>query len=90
MDIRISIFGFLRIEHLTQVGDFSPSVDSGDPVDHYNVLKLYLCVINLIVEFNILSKSGLGIEIGQLRAEIQLRSHRKTGKIATSRKNLKN
>ncbi len=36
MDIRTSIFDFLRIKHLTQVGDFSPSVDSGDPEDHYN------------------------------------------------------
>jgi hypothetical protein len=32
----------------------------------------------------------IGIEIGQLCAEIQLLSHRKTGKIATSQKNLKN
>jgi hypothetical protein len=72
MVIRISIFDFLFIEHLTQVGDFSPSVDSGDPVDHYNVLKLYFCVINFIVEFNVLSKSGLEIEIGKLCAEIQL------------------
>jgi hypothetical protein len=77
------------MKHLTQVGDFSPSVDSGHPVDNYNVLKLYLCFVNLIVEFNILSKSGLGIEIGQLRAEIQLLSHRKIGKIATSRRNRK-
>jgi hypothetical protein len=55
-------------------------------------------VINLIVEFNILSKSGLGIEIGQLcaikkyilfGAMIQLLSHRKTSEIATFRKNLK-
>jgi hypothetical protein len=48
----------------------------------------YFRVINLIVEFNVLSKSGLGIEIGQLGAEIQLLSHHKTGKITTSRKNL--
>jgi hypothetical protein len=90
MAIRISIFDFLFIERLTQVGDFSPSVDSGTTEGHYNVLKLYFCVINLIVEFNVLSKSGLGIKIGQLRAEIQLLSHRKTSKIATSRKNRKN
>ncbi len=70
MDIRTSIFDFLFIEHLTQVRDFSPSVDPGATVDHYNGLKLYFCVINLIVEFNVLSKSGLGIEIGQLCAEI--------------------
>jgi hypothetical protein len=44
-------------------------------------------VINFIVEFNVFSKSGLAIEIGQLCAEIQLLSRRKTGKIATSRKN---
>jgi hypothetical protein len=50
----------------------------------------YFRVINLIVEFNVLSKSGLGIKIGQLCAEIQLLSHRKTSKIATSRKNRKN
>jgi hypothetical protein len=89
MDIKISIFDFLRIEHLTHVGDFSPSVDSGATVDHYNVLKLYFCVIKLIVESNELSKCGLGIEIGQLCAEIQLLSHRKTGKIATFRRNRK-
>jgi hypothetical protein len=46
----------------------------------------YFRVTNLIVKFNVLSKSGLGVEIGQLCAEIQLLSHRKTGKIATSRK----
>jgi hypothetical protein len=90
MDIMILIFNFLFIEHLTQVGDFSRLVDSGATVDHYNVLKLYFCVIDLIVEFNVRSKSGLGIEIGQLSAEIQLLSHRKTGQIATSRKNRKN
>jgi hypothetical protein len=89
MDIRTSVFDFLRTKHLTQVGDFSPSVDSGDPVDHCNVLKSHFCVINFIVEFNELFKSGLGIEIGQLCVEIQLLSHRKTGKIATFRKNRK-
>jgi hypothetical protein len=91
MVIKTSEFEFLRIEHLTQVGDFSPSVDSGEPVDldHYNVFKSYFCVLNpiSIVEFNILSKSG--IEIGQSYAEIQLHSHRKTSEIATSRKNRK-
>ncbi len=86
MVIRISIFGFLFIEHLTQVRNFSPSVDSGATKDHYNVLKLYFCVIILIVEFNILSKSGLRIEIGKLYAEIQLLSHRKSGKVAHSGK----
>jgi hypothetical protein len=49
----------------------------------------YFRVINLIVEFNVPSKSGLGIEIGQLCAEIQLLSHRKTDKIVTSRKKSK-
>ncbi len=89
MVIRISIFDFLRTEHLTQVGDFSPSVNSGASVDHKKDIKLYFCVINIIVEFNLLSKSGLGIEIGQLCAEIQPLSYRKTGKIETSRKNRK-
>jgi hypothetical protein len=42
----------------------------------------YFRVINLKGEFNVLSKTGLGIEIGQLCAEIQLLSYRKTGKIA--------
>jgi hypothetical protein len=37
--------------------------------------------MNLIVEFNVLSKSGLGIEIGQLRAEILLLSHKKPAKL---------
>ncbi len=84
MVIRISRFDFLRIEHLTQVGDFSLSVDSGDPVDHYNVLKLCFRVINPIIELNVLSKSGLGIEIGKSCIEISLLSHRKTSKIMTS------
>jgi hypothetical protein len=75
MVIRISVFDFLRIEHLSQVGDFSPSVNFGASVDHYSVLKSCFLVIILIVEFNVLSKTGLGIEIGQLCAEIQLLSH---------------
>jgi hypothetical protein len=87
---RISIFNCLRIKHLTQVGDFSPLVDSRDSVDHYNDLKSCFFVTNLIVEFNVLSKSGFGIKIGQLYAEVPLLSHRKTSKIATSRKNRKN
>jgi hypothetical protein len=70
MVIRISIFDFLRTEHLTQVGDFTPLVDSGATVYHYNDLKLYFRVINFIVEFNILSKSGLGIEIFKFCVEI--------------------
>jgi hypothetical protein len=67
---RISIFDFLRMKHLTQVGDFSPSVDSGATVDHYNVLKLYFRVSNLIIESNELSKSGLEVEIGRYFSEI--------------------
>jgi hypothetical protein len=67
---RISMFDFLLIKHLTQIGDFSPSVDSGASVDHYNDLKLYFRVLDLIVEFNKLSKSGLGIEIGRYFTEI--------------------
>jgi hypothetical protein len=87
---RISIFDFLRQKHLTQVGYFSPSVDSGASVDHYHDLKLYFRVLNLIVESNELSKSGLGIEIGRFCVKIQLLSHRKTSKIAAFRKNRKN
>jgi hypothetical protein len=55
---RTSILDFLRIEHLTQVGDFSPSVDSGDPVDHYNVLKSGFHVENIKIEFYVLFKTG--------------------------------
>jgi hypothetical protein len=33
MAIRISRFDFLRIEHLTWVGDFSPSADFGASVE---------------------------------------------------------
>jgi hypothetical protein len=65
MVIRISIFGFLQNLKLTQVENFPPSFDLGATVDHYNVLKFYFLVRNLIVESNILSKSGLGIEMGQ-------------------------
>ncbi len=78
------------MKHLTQVGDFSPSVDSGATVDHYNVLKLYFLVMSLRVESNKLSKSGLGIEIGHFCVKIQLLSHHKTSKIATSWENRKN
>jgi hypothetical protein len=87
---RILIFDFLRMKHLTQVGDFAPSVDSGASVDYYNDLKLYFLVMNLIVESNEISKSGLGIKIGRFCVKIQLLSHHKTSKIATSWENQKN
>jgi hypothetical protein len=77
------------MEHLTPVGDFSPSVESGATIDHYNVRKSCFLVMNLIIEFDILSKSSLGTKIGQLCAEIPLLSQHKTGKIATSRKSRK-
>ncbi len=77
------------MKHLTQVGYFSPSVDSGASVDHYNDLKLYFRVLNLIVESNELFKSGLGIEIGRFCVKIHPISHRKTSKIATSWENRK-
>ncbi len=89
MVIKISTFDFLRIEHLTQVGDFSPSVDFGASVDHLIVLRSCLLLLNFLKEFNILSKSGLGIEIGQLHAEIYPIFHRKTNKITTFQKNQK-
>ncbi len=72
------------MKHLTQVGDFSPSVDSGATVDHYNDLKLYFLVKSLIVKSNEPTKSGLGIKIGRFCVKIQLLSHHKTSKIATS------
>jgi hypothetical protein len=81
---------FLRMKHLTWVGDFSPSIDSGASIDYYNVLKSYFRVVNLIVEFNALSKSGLEIDIGQFHSETPLLSHHKTSKIATFLKNRKN
>ncbi len=87
---RISIFDFLWMKHLTQAGDFSPSVDSGASVNHYKDLKLYFLVMSLWVESNELSKSGLGIEIGRFCVKIQLLSHHKTTKIATSWENRKN
>jgi hypothetical protein len=75
---------------LTQVGGFSPLVDNGVTADHYNVLKSRFHVESLIVKFNVFSKTGFGIEIGKICAGIPLLSHRKTSKIATSRKNRKN
>ncbi len=56
--------------YLTWVGGFSPSVDFGASVDQYNVLKSYYCVMNLLVESNVLSKTGLGIEIAKFCAEL--------------------
>jgi hypothetical protein len=73
----------------TWVDDFSPSVDSGAFLDHCNVFKSRFNVTNLIVEFNVLSISGLGVEFDISCAEISLLSHHKTSKIATSRKNQK-
>jgi hypothetical protein len=78
------------MKHLTQVGDFSPSVDSGASVDHYNDLKLYFLVKSLEVKSNELSKSGLGIKIGHFCVKIQLLSHHKTTKITNSWENRKN
>jgi hypothetical protein len=72
MNIRISVLNFLQIEHLTQVGEISPLVGFGATLDHYNDLKSNFLVMNLIVEFNVLSKSGLGIKIVQLCSEISL------------------
>jgi hypothetical protein len=89
MDIRTSIFDFLPIKHLTEVGDFSPSVDFGATVDQYNDLKLYFCVINLILKSNVLSKSGLGIEICRFCVKIQQLSHQKTSQIGLLGKNEK-
>ncbi len=85
----ISIFDFLRMKHLTQVWDFSPSVESRASVDHFNVLKSHFLVMNLIVKFNGLFKSGPGIKIGQFCVKIQLVSHHKTTEIAISWANRK-
>jgi hypothetical protein len=70
VNIRISRYDFPRIEHLTQDEDFSPSIDFGASVDHLIVLRSCLLLLNILKEFNIVSKSGLGIGIGQLYAEI--------------------
>jgi hypothetical protein len=48
MDIRISRFDFLRIKHLTWVGDFSSMCTSRPLSDHYNVLGTYFRVMNLM------------------------------------------
>jgi hypothetical protein len=60
-----------------QIPLFSPSVDFGATVDHYNVLKSCFRVMNLIIESNLLSKSGLGTKTGQFCVELSLHSHRK-------------
>jgi hypothetical protein len=70
MVFKISRFNFLRIEHLTQVGDFSPSVHFGASVGRFIVLKSRFRVMNILREFNVLSKSGLGIETGKFCSEI--------------------
>ncbi len=90
MGIRISILEFLRIEHLSQVENFSPLVDFGASVDHLIVLRSCLFLLNILKDFNILSKSGLGIGIGRLCAEILPIFHRKTSEITTFQKNQKN
>ncbi len=78
------------MKHLTQVGDFSPSVNFGATVDHYNDLKSRFHVERLIVKFNVLSKTGFGTEIGRFCVKIKLLFHHKTSKIATSWENRKN
>ncbi len=62
---------FLQIEQLTQIEDFSPLVDSGASVDHSIVLRLGSLLLNILKKINILSKTGLGIEIGEFCTEIQ-------------------
>jgi hypothetical protein len=62
---------------------FSPSVSYSATVDHYYVPKSCFCVFNLVVEFNVLSKSGLGFKIGQLLVEISLLCHCKTSEITS-------
>ncbi len=52
---------------------FSPSINYRATVDHYNVLKLYFRVMNLIIESNLLSKSALRTEIGQSWVEMSLK-----------------
>ncbi len=78
---------FLRIEQLTQVEDFSPSVESGASVDRLIVLRLGLLLLNILRKFNILFKTDLGIEIGEFFTEIYPIFHRKTSKITTFQKN---
>jgi hypothetical protein len=50
---------------------FSPSVDFGATVDHYNVLKSCFRVLNLIVESNLRSKFGLRTKISQLCVQLK-------------------
>ncbi len=71
---RISVFDFLRIEHLTPFGDFWPTFESGAALDHYSVLIPYFRFKNLVVKSSSLSKSGLEIKIIQLYIEILPRS----------------
>ncbi len=54
---------------------FSPLVDYRATAAHYYILKSCFRVINFIVESNVLSKSGLRTEIGQLLVEISLICH---------------
>jgi hypothetical protein len=68
---------------------FSPSVDFEASGDHYNVLRSCLLHLNVLREFNILSKSGLGIKIGQPCAEIKPIFHQKTSEITIFQKNRK-
>jgi hypothetical protein len=65
---------------------FSPSVDYSTSIDHYNVLKSCFRILNLIIEFMLVSKSGPRTKIGQLFVEISLLCHHKTSEIATSQK----
>jgi hypothetical protein len=70
MAIRISIFGFLRIPKSII---FQLSSTPGPPyIGHFNILKLYFLVKNLIIESNEPSENGLGIEIGQFDSEIKV------------------
>jgi hypothetical protein len=61
---------FLGIKDSANVEYFPPSVNFGVTVDHYIVLKSCFRVNNLIVEFSEVSKTGLGIKIGQPSSEI--------------------
>jgi hypothetical protein len=85
----ISILDFLRIAtHLIQVKKFQllSTLVVHEHIDHYNVLKLYFLVMNVIVGSNVLSKSGFCVKIRQFYAEILLTFRRRLNKIKIFRK----
>jgi hypothetical protein len=78
---RISKFDFTGIEVPIEVKKFSPSFNFRASREHQVILGSCFGVLDLIIESNTISKSGLGTKIRQPYPEIFKLSHQNPKKI---------